>query len=133
LFAGTVAENLRLVKPDATEEELDEVLKIACAYNFVHRRPEGLHAPVKEHGGGFSEGQLQRLSIARAMLSDAPVLLLDEATSALDVETEQKVIENMMAAKKNRTCIVTTHRASMRQISDRVYRIADGKIEQCTK
>ena len=67
------------------------------------------------------------------MLSDAPVLLLDEATSALDVETEQKVIENMMAAKKNRTCIVTTHRASMRQISDRVYRIADGKIEQCTK
>ena len=133
LFAGTVAENLRLVKPDATEEELDEVLKIACAYNFVHRRPEGLHAPVKEHGGGFSEGQLQRLSIARAMLSDAPVLLLDEATSALDAETEQKVIENMMAAKKNRTCIVTTHRASMRQISDRVYRIADGRIEQCTK
>ena len=133
LFAGTVAENLRLVKPDATEEELDEVLKIACAYNFVHRRPEGLHAPVKEHGGGFSEGQLQRLSIARAMLSDAPVLLLDEATSALDAETEQKVIENMMAAKKNRTCIVTTHRASMRQISDRVYRIVDGRIEQCTK
>ena len=133
LFAGTVAENLRLVKPDATDEELDEVLKIACAYNFVHRRPEGIHTPVKEHGGGFSEGQIQRLSIARAMLSDAPVLLLDEATSALDVETEQKVIENMMAAKKNRTCIVTTHRSSMIQISDRVYRIADGKIEQSTK
>ena len=133
LFAGTVAENLRLVKPDATDEEIDEVLKIACAYHFVHRRPEGIHTPVKEHGGGFSEGQIQRLSIARAMLSDAPVLLLDEATSALDVETEQKVIENMMAAKKNRTCIVTTHRSSMIQISDRVYRIADGKIEQSTK
>ena len=133
LFAGTVAENLRLVKPDATDEELDEVLKIACAYNFVHRRPEGIHTPVKEHGGGFSEGQIQRLSIARAMLSDAPVLLLDEATSAWVVATEQKVIENMMAAKKNRTCIVTTHRSSMIQISDRVYRIADGKIEQSTK
>ena len=130
LFAGTVAENLRLVKPDATDEELDEVLKIACAYHFVHRRPEGLYAPVKEHGGGFSEGQIQRLSIARAMLSDAPVLLLDEATSALDAETEQKVIENIMAVKKNRTCIVTTHRSSMMQISDRVYRIADGKIKQ---
>ena len=130
LFAGTVAENLRLVKPNATDEELDEVLKIACAYRFVYRRPEGLYAPVKEHGGGFSEGQIQRLSIARAMLSDAPVLLLDEATSALDAETEQKVIENIMAAKKNRTCIVTTHRSSMMQISDRVYRITDGKITQ---
>lgn len=129
LFAGTVAENLRLMKPDATDEELDEVLKIACAYHFVHRRPEGLYAPVKEHGGGFSEGQIQRLSIARAMLSDAPVLLLDEATSALDAETEQRVIENMMASKKNRTCIVTTHRSSMVQISDRVYQISDGKIK----
>lgn len=133
LFAGTVAENLRLVKPDATDEELDEVLRIACAYHFVYKRPEGLHAPVKEHGGGFSEGQLQRLSIARAMLSDAPVLLLDEATSALDAETEQKVIQNMMASKKNRTCIVTTHRSSMVQISDRVYQIAEGKIKHVTK
>ena len=112
-----------------TDEELNQALKTACAYNFVHRIPTGLASPVKEKGGGFSEGQIQRLSIARAMLSDAPILLLDEATSALDVETEQTVIRNLMEARENRTCIITTHRPSVLEICDRVYCIKDGKIE----
>lgn len=118
LFAGTVAENLRLVKKDATDEELNEALRIACAYNFVHRSPLGLNRPVKEQGGGFSEGQLQRLSIARALLANAPVLLLDEATSALDMETEEQLIRNLMEARKNYTCIITTHRPSVLRICD---------------
>lgn len=128
LFAGTVAENLRLVKKDATDEELNEALKIACAYNFVHRSPLGLNRPVKEQGGGFSEGQLQRLSIARALLANAPVLLLDEATSALDMETEEQLIRNLMEARKNYTCIITTHRPSVLRICDRIYRVENGKI-----
>ncbi len=128
LFAGTVAENLRLVKKDATDEELNEVLAIACAYNFVHRSPLGLDRPVKEQGGGFSEGQLQRLSIARALLANAPVLLLDEATSALDMETEEKLIRNLMEARKECTCIITTHRPSVLAICDRVYRVENGKV-----
>ena len=122
-------EILRVMKGDATDEELNHALKIACAYHFVHRFPTGLESPVKEKGGGFSEGQIQRLSIARAMLSDAPILLQDEATSALDVETEQIVIRNLMEARENRTCIITTHRPSVLEICDRVYRIKDGRIE----
>jgi ABC-type multidrug transport system fused ATPase/permease subunit len=128
LFAGTVAENLRLVKKDATDEELNEALRIACAYNFVYRSPLGLNRPVKEQGGGFSEGQLQRLSIARALLANAPVLLLDEATSALDMETEEQLIRNLMEARKNYTCIITTHRPSVLRICDRIYRVENGKI-----
>ena len=128
LFAGTVAENLRLVKKDATDEELNEALRIACAYNFVHRSPLGLNRPVKEQGGGFSEGQLQRLSIARALLANAPVLLLDEATSALDMETEEQLIRNLMEARRNYTCIITTHRPSVLRICDRIYRVQNGKI-----
>ena len=128
LFAGTVAENLRLVKKDATDEELNEALRIACAYNFVHRSPLGLNRPVKEQGGGFSEGQLQRLSIARALLANAPVLLLDEATSALDMDTEEQLIRNLIEARKNCTCIITTHRPSVLKICDRIYRIENGKI-----
>jgi ABC-type multidrug transport system fused ATPase/permease subunit len=128
LFAGAVAENLRLVKKDATYEELNEALRIACAYNFVHRSPLGLNRSVKEQGGGFSEGQLQRLSIARALLVNAPVLLLDEATSALDMETEEQLIRNLMEARKNYTCIIATHRPSVLRICDRIYRVQNGKI-----
>lgn len=128
LFSGTVAENLRIVKLDATDEELNDALRIACAYDFVHNLSDGLNSTVKENGGGFSEGQVQRLAIARAMLLQAPVLLLDEATSALDMATEQQVLQNIMNAKKACTCIVTTHRPSVLKSCDRVYRIAGTQM-----
>lgn len=129
LFAGTVAENLRMIKPDATEAEMDDVLRIACAYEFIHSDSLGLYRPVHEKGGGFSEGQIQRLAIARAMLSDAPILLLDEATSALDVATERKVLRNIMKYKQDCTCIVTTHRPSVLKLCDRIYQIADTEMK----
>ena len=133
LFTGTVEENLRLIRPDASDEQLYDALRLACAEDFVREQPLGLHAPIRERGGGFSEGQLQRLCIARALLSDAPILLLDEATSALDMETERKVLQNIMHSQKNRTCIITTHRPSVLEISHRIYRIRGVQIEEYEK
>jgi len=128
MFTGTVAENLRLVKPDATDEELMQALTLACADGFIRSRELGLNTPIREQGTGFSQGQLQRLAIARALLADAPVLLLDEATSALDFETERKVLDNIMHAGLNRSCFVTTHRPGVLNVCSRVYRVSGGHI-----
>ena len=128
MFDGTVAENLRMIDAEATEERLWQVLDLACAGDFVRKMPAGLYTPLIEDGGGVSRGQLQRLSIARALLADAPVLLLDEATSALDVATERRVLRNILRAKQNRTVIVTTHRPSVLTICSRVYEISAGRI-----
>ena len=133
MFSGTVRENLQLTQPDATDAQICEALRLACAEDFVQALPLGLNTPVREQGGGFSEGQLQRLCIARALLSDAPILLLDEATSALDMETERKVLENIMRSQKGRTCIITTHRPSVLEISHRIYRIHHDRIELVAK
>ena len=128
LFSGTIAENLRLIKPEATEKEIEDALTPACADEFVRKLPLGLNTPVKEKGG-LSEGQIQRLCIARALLSDAPILLLDEATSALDRETEKTVLRNVLLSKKHRTCIVTTHRPGVLEISHRIYSISHDQIQ----
>ena len=133
MFSGTIAENLRNVKPDASDEEIIEALKLADAWEFVERLPDGIESKIKERGGGFSEGQAQRLSIARALLRKSPILLLDEATSALDVATERKVLKNIMADTYPRTCIVTTHRPTVLNICTRVYAIREKKCQVLEK
>lgn len=133
MFSGTIAENLRNVKPDASDEEIIEALKLADAWEFVEKLPDGIESKIKERGGGFSEGQAQRLSIARALLRKSPILLLDEATSALDVATERKVLKNIMADTYPRTCIVTTHRPTVLNICTRVYAIREKKCRVLDK
>ena len=130
MFSGTVAEMLRLFSPETTDEEINAALKAACAYDFVAALPEGIKTPLGERGAGFSEGQTQRLAIARAVLRKAPVLLLDEATSALDLETERRVLENITALCRGKTLIVMTHRESVLPLCDSVYRISGGKVEK---
>lgn len=129
MFSGTIAENMRSVKQDATEEEIIDALRLACAWDFVEKLPDGINSRIKERGGGFSEGQAQRLAIARALLRKSPLLLLDEATSALDVKTERSVLKNIMRDEYPRTCIVTTHRPSVLSMCKRVYAIRDKKCE----
>lgn len=129
MFSGTIAENMRNVKPDASDEEIVEALKMACAWEFVSRLSDGIHAKVGERGGGFSEGQAQRLSIARSLVRKSPILLMDEATSALDVATERKVLQNILKDSYPRTCILTTHRPTVLSMCSRVYAIKD---KQCT-
>ena len=123
IFSGTVADNLRVVRPESTDEELEEALKTADAWEFIEKLPMGMYTEIGEKGVNFSEGQVQRMSIARAVLRDAPVIVMDEATSALDAETEKTVLANMMKAYPNRTRIITTHRPSMLQYCTRVYGI----------
>ncbi|SDB68558.1 ABC transporter ATP-binding protein [Butyrivibrio sp. INlla16] len=129
MMAGSILENMRLVKQDASDEEIKEALETACIYDFIERLPDGLNHMLGESGLGFSEGQNQRLSIARALLKDAPILLLDEATSALDVATERKVLNNIMIKDPKKTVILTTHRPTVLTMCDRVYRLANKKVE----
>lgn len=130
LMSGTIADNLRVVKEDATEEEIKQALETACAWEFVQKMSDGIHSLLGTRGRGVSEGQAQRISIARAVLRDAPILLLDEATSALDVATERQVLRNIMHRHPNKTCIVTTHRPSVLNLCQRIYRVIDTKVTQ---
>lgn len=130
LLSGTIADNLRMVRPEADDAALEQALRAACAWEFVSKMPEGIHASVGEHGHGLSEGQAQRIAIARALLRDAPVLLLDEATSALDVATERAILRNLVRDYPNKTCIVTTHRPTVIGLCQRVYQVSDGVLRQ---
>ena len=123
IISGSIADNLRLGKSDATDDELRFVLSQAELLDFVDSLPSGLNTPVGEHGVNLSQGQAQRVSIARALLRNPEILLMDEATSALDVETEGRLLENVMKANNKRICIITTHRESMLKYADRVYNI----------
>ena len=129
LLSGTIADNLRMVKPDASDAQLRAALEAACAWDFVSAMDGGLEASVGEHGHGLSEGQAQRIAIARALLRDAPVLLLDEATSALDVATERTILRNLAARYPHKTCIVTTHRPTVISLCRRVYQVSGGRME----
>jgi ABC-type bacteriocin/lantibiotic exporter with double-glycine peptidase domain len=128
ILSGTIASNLRMVKENATDEEIIEVLKIACAWEFVQKMPKTIHSEIGEHGRGLSEGQAQRIAIARAILRNTPIMLLDEATSALDPTTERQVLANIIKQRPNKTCIVTTHRPSVLSMCKRVYRVMETKV-----
>ena len=121
LLSGTIRDNLRLGRLDATDEELAAVLHIACA-DFVMELPDGLDTVCGESGGGLSEGQSQRIAIARALLREGSVMLLDEATSALDIETERTLLHNLLQ-DKNKTIIFITHRQAVIDYCDQEIRI----------
>ena len=133
ILSGTIAENMRIVKEDATNEEIIDCLKSACAWDFVKDMKEGINSSVGERGRGLSEGQAQRVAIARALLRDAPILLLDEATSALDVATERTVLRNIMDRNKTKTCIVTTHRPSVLNLADKVYGVMNTEVRELSE
>ncbi len=130
ILSGTIEENLRMGKADADEAELQRALEQACAWEFVEKLPQGVHTKLGRRGKGLSEGQAQRIAIARAVLRDAPILLLDEATSALDVATERRVLKNVMRSNPRRTCIVTTHRPTVLSLCRRVYRVMDKSVTE---
>jgi len=128
LFNDTIKANIALGKPEATDDEIIEALKIANAYEFVKDLPEGIYTNIGDSGNKLSGGQKQRLSIARAVLKNPPIMILDEATSALDTESERLVqiaLENMM---QNRTSIVIAHRLSTIQKADTIVVMHKGKI-----
>ena len=130
IIAGTISDNLRMGKGDATESEMIAALKDACAWDYVKDLPGQLEYKLAERGKGLSEGQAQRIAIARALLRDAPILLLDEFTSALDTETEKNVLENISRSRGECTVVISAHRPSVLEICDRIYTIRDGKISE---
>lgn len=127
LFSGTLRENILLINPYATEEEIHQALEISDIKEFVCSLPEGLDTVIGEKGLGISEGQAQRLAIARALLSKAPILLLDEATSALDAETEHNVLERIKALNQ-KTCIIITHKAAALEVCNKEFVIENKKL-----
>ena len=132
MFSGTIAENMRMVNEEATDEDVINALKTACAWDFVEHLPAGINSKLGERGRGLSEGQAQRISIARALLRNAPILLLDEATSALDRETEEQVLHNIMSSHPDRLIILSTHRPAALRLCNRIYKISGGKITETT-
>ena len=127
LLSGTIRENLTVVRPQATEEEIRDAVYASTMDEFLPQLPLGLDTPLGESGMGLSEGQAQRLAIARAVLGGAPIMLLDECTSALDAETEQKVLLRLKALP-DRTCIAVTHRPAAMELSDCLLEVSQKGI-----
>ncbi|MBH1939380.1 ABC transporter ATP-binding protein [Mobilitalea sibirica] len=128
LLSGSISYNLSIGCPDATTDEQITALKEADAWEFVSKLPMGLDTIIGERGHGLSEGQSQRIAIARAFLRKSPILVLDEATSALDVDTEQRVMDSIINLQPRRTCIIITHRPSLLEYCHRIWKINEGKL-----
>ncbi|MEU7370712.1 thiol reductant ABC exporter subunit CydD [Streptomyces hygroscopicus] len=123
LFAGTIAENVRLARPDADDEAVRAALRDADAHRFVSALPDGIETRLGEMGAGLSAGQRQRIALARAFLADRPVLLLDEPTANLDGETEASVVEAVRRLAEGRTVLLVVHRPALLPLADRVLRL----------
>ena len=121
-MSGTVRDNLLLGNADATEEEMREALRLAAA-DFVFERPEGLDTPCSEQGSGLSEGQAQRIAIARALLQKGAILLMDEACSSVDNATEKRILENLSRGVRNQTIIWVTHHAAVQNYMSRCLKM----------
>lgn len=132
LMSGTIRENLRVGNPEATEEEMWEALAVAEAADFVRELPGGLDTAILEKGGAVSEGQAQRIAIARAVIKPASLLILDEATASLDIETETRIVMNLKAMTKEMTKIVVTHRPSLLDICEETYRLEERRFVRVT-
>jgi len=128
LFSGTVMDNIRYGRLDATKEECIEAAKLANADNFITRLPQGYLTPISERGGNLSQGQRQLLSIARAIVADPGILILDEATSSIDTRTEVQIQEALLRLMKDRTSFVIAHRLSTIRNADQVLVINHGEI-----
>lgn len=129
ILSGTIRENITFVNENISEEELDQALEVSQCKTFIEALPDGLETKIGERGSGLSEGQLQRLAIARAIVSGAPILILDEITSSLDSKTEEEVLNNIKNLK-NRTCLIVTHRNSISKICDREFVVENRKIRE---
>lgn len=129
LFKGTVEENLRMAKADATEEEMNEVLRKVNLLGFLEAQ-QGLSTPVQERGGNFSGGQCQRLALARALLHDTPVYIFDEATSNIDAESEDMIMQVIHELAEVKTVLLISHRLYNVVGSDCIYLLKDGQIVQ---
>lgn len=130
LFSGTIRENLQAGNLLATDENLEKALKAAAADGFVFELENGLDTLIGERGLGLSEGQAQRIAIARALLRDSKILILDEATSALDAQTELKVLSHIQDVMRTKTCILITHRPSALEFCDRIFSLRAGQLEE---
>ncbi|MBR0413066.1 MAG: ABC transporter ATP-binding protein [Eubacterium sp.] len=123
LLSGTIADNLRIGDKNATEDDMMRALRMASAEHFVNKLPDGLDTELSEKSGGLSEGQAQRISIARALIGNKPIIVLDEATSALDEKTESVVLKSITEEMTDKTCFIITHRRSMLKYCDRVVEL----------
>ena len=129
ILSGTIRENITFVNPKVSEDELEEALKVSDCQKFMRELPDGLETQIGERGSGLSEGQLQRLALARAIVSKAPILILDEITSSLDSKTEEKVL-NHIKNLQNRTCLIVTHRNSISEICDKEFVVEAQSIRE---
>lgn len=129
LVSGTIRENLTFINSDATDDEIQQAINISCAKQFIDELPKGIDTVIGEKGLGLSEGQVQRLAIARSLLSKSPVLLLDEATSALDENTEKEFLSNLKELN-NVSCIIVSHKKAALEICNKKIQIIDGKITE---
>ena len=129
IFSGSIAENIRFCNDQATDEEIYAAAKCADIYDFIETLPQGFDTIVGERGTGLSEGQVQRIAIARAILAGAPILLLDECTSSLDEKTEGQVLKNIKSMT-DRTIIIISHRPAALELCDKIYEISNGAAIQ---